>query len=252
MDFEGKRVLVTGGSRGIGYAAAEAFLKQGAKVAVNGRNAESAGAAAARLGKNAHPAPGDVGTVAGCEAAVAAGVKALGGLDILVNSAGVAIGRRIEKTDEALWDQMIDINLKGTFFAIRAALPALRAAQGGANVVNIASDAGLAGTPGLSVYCASKAGVINLTRALAVELAPGLRVNCVCPGFVDTDMVRRDYIERSKDPKALEAEVAGYAPLKRMARPAEIAAAILYLASPSAAFVTGTALVIDGGATAGR
>jgi NAD(P)-dependent dehydrogenase (short-subunit alcohol dehydrogenase family) len=252
MSFTDKRILVTGGSRGIGFAAAQAFLAAGARVAVNGRTAESAAAAAKKLGARALPAPGDIGTVAGCEAAVAAALEGLGGLDVLVNSAGVAEGRRIEKTDEALWDATLDVNLKGTFFTVRAALPALRSAQAGANIVNVASDAGLSGTAGLTVYCASKGGVVNLTRAMAIELAPALRVNCVCPGYVDTDMVRRDYIEQAKDPAALEAEVAGYAPLKRMARPEEIAGAILYLASPAAAFVTGTALVIDGGSTAGR
>jgi NAD(P)-dependent dehydrogenase (short-subunit alcohol dehydrogenase family) len=120
------------------------------------------------------------------------------------------------------------------------------------NVVNLASDAGLIGEVGLAVYCASKGGVVNLTRALALELAPEVRVNCVCPGYVDTDMVRRDVIDAAEDPKAAEAALAASAPLNRIADPSEIASAILYLASDAARFVTGAALQIDGGTTAGH
>jgi NAD(P)-dependent dehydrogenase (short-subunit alcohol dehydrogenase family) len=144
----------------------------------------------------------------------------------------------------------MDVNLKGTYFCCRTALPFLRKSNG--NVVNIASDAGLMGAPGLVVYCASKGGVVNMTKAMAIELAPDIRLNCVCPGFVDTDMVRRDYIERADDPAALEEELIDYAPLKRMATPAEIAQAVLYLASDGAKFVTGATLQIDGGTTAGH
>ncbi len=140
------------------------------------------------------------------------------------------------------------MNLKGTYFCCRAALPHLR--ESGGNIVNVASDAGLLGLPGLAVYCASKGGVVLLTRALAGELAPKVRINCVCPGYVDTDMVRRDWIEKTRDPAATMAEVEAYAPMRRMAEPREIAAAILYLASEEAGFTTGTALSVDGGRTA--
>jgi NAD(P)-dependent dehydrogenase (short-subunit alcohol dehydrogenase family) len=145
---------------------------------------------------------------------------------------------------------MLDVNLKGTFFCIRAALAALRDSKG--NIVNLASDAGLIGELGLTVYCASKGGVVNMTRAMALELAPDVRVNCVCPGYVDTDMVRRDGIEQADDPAAAEQAVINYAPLKRIATPDEIATAIVYLASEDARFVTGAAFQIDGGSTAGR
>lgn len=252
IDFAGKRVLVTGGTRGIGRSAVEAFREAGARVAVNGRTAESTATAIAGLGdpERLVAAPGDVGTAAGCEAVVGAALQGLGGLDVLVNSAGVGRDVRIEDSDEALWDETLDINLKGTFFCCRAALESLRATRG--NIVNLASDAGLMGVPHLSVYCASKGGVVTLTRALALELAPSVRVNCICPGYVDTDMVRRDGIERADDPAAEEQALIDYAPLKRIAEPAEIAAAILYLASDHARFVTGAALQIDGGSTAGR
>jgi len=251
MNFEDKCVLVTGSSRGIGSATAAAFLGRGARVAIHGRSEDSIAAAYSRLGAADRliSAPGDVSTAAGCEAVVNAAMAGLGTIDVLVNCAGVAHHASIEDSDEALWDRTLDINLKGTFFCSRAALPMLRARKG--VIVNVASDAGLVGERGLSVYCASKGGVVNLTRAMALDLAPQVRVNCVCPGYVDTDMVRRDYIDRAEDPQAAEREVNEAAPMKRMASPEEIAKAILYLASSDAGFITGAALQIDGGSTAG-
>ena len=252
FDFAGKRVLVTGGTRGIGRSAVEAFLGAGARVAVNGRSADSTARAVAELGgpERVVAAPGDVGTASVCEAIVAAAIEGLGGLDVLVNNAGIGVDARIEDTDEAFWDATIDINLKGTFFCSRAALEALRATRG--NIVNISSDAGLVGSQTLVAYCASKGGVVNMTRAMAVELAPLVRVNCVCPGYVDTDMVRRDGIDKADDPAAEEQALIDFAPLKRIATPEEIAAVILFLASHEARFITGAALPIDGGAGAGH
>jgi NAD(P)-dependent dehydrogenase (short-subunit alcohol dehydrogenase family) len=251
FDFTGKRVLVTGGTRGIGRAAVEAFLEAGARVAVNGRTEESTAAAIDTIGANENlvAAPGDVADPSGCEAIVNTALEYFGGLDVLVNSAGVASNSPIEETDEATWDQMLDVNLKGTFFCIQAALPALRKSHG--NIVNLASDAGLVGDPNLIVYCASKGGVVNMTRAMALKFAPRVRANCVCPGYVDTDMVRRDGIDRASDPFAAEQALIDAAPLKRIASAAEIATAILYLASADARFVTGAAFQIDGGTTAG-
>jgi len=252
MDFTDKRVLVTGGSRGIGFGVAEAFISAGARVAVNGRTKESVSAAIERLGSGERlvAAPGDVGTVGGCESTVETACDALGGLDILVNSAGIGAGRPIADCDEAMWDAHIDVNLKGTFFCCRAALPSLRESKG--NIVNIGSDAGLMGVPGITVYCASKGGVVNMTRAMALEVAPDVRVNCVCPGYVDTDMIRRDHIEKKDDPAAAEQRMIDYAPLKRITTPVEISHGVLYLASSEARFVTGTTLAIDGGSTAGH
>jgi NAD(P)-dependent dehydrogenase (short-subunit alcohol dehydrogenase family) len=253
MSFDGKRVLVTGGSRGIGHAAVVEFLAQGAHVAVNGRTEASTAAGIANLGKakgRVVAAPGDVASRDACYAIVEHAVAELGGLDILVNSAGIGDSGPFAEVDEAQWDATIDVNLKGTFFCCQAALPHLKAARG--NIVNLASDAGLVGEAGLSAYCASKGGVVNLTRALALELAPDIRVNCVCPGYTDTDMVRRDGIDQASDPAAAEREVVNYAPLRRMAAPREIGRAIAYLASEDAVFITGAALQIDGGSTAGN
>jgi NAD(P)-dependent dehydrogenase (short-subunit alcohol dehydrogenase family) len=194
MDFTGKQVLITGASRGIGFAAAQEFLALGARVAVNGRTEQSVATAIAELGGGDHliAAPGSVGTVDGCESIVRAAIEGLGGLDVLVNNAGVSIDATIE------------------------------------------------------------GGVVNLTRAMAMELAPNIRVNCVCPGWVDTDMLRRDYVDLADDPAAAEREAIEEAPLKRVATPEEIAKAIAYLASHDARFITGVALPIDGGGSAGH
>jgi NAD(P)-dependent dehydrogenase (short-subunit alcohol dehydrogenase family) len=251
MGFEGKQVLVTGASRGIGFAVAKTFLARGARVAVNGRTEQSVTTAITELGGGDRlvAAPGDIGTVDGCESAVRAAIAGLGGLDVLVNNAGVCIDSTIEKSDETIWDETLDINLKGTFFCARAALPALR--KNGGAIVNLASVAGLQGSVEGAVYSASKGGVVNLTRALAMELAPDIRVNCVCPGWVDTDMLRRDYVDLADDPAAAEREAVEESPLKRVATPEEIATAIAYLASHDARFITGIALPIDGGISAG-
>jgi len=246
--FEGKRVLVTGGSRGIGRATVEAFREAGARVAVNGRTAESTAEGIVAMGDDGLiAAPGDIGTVAGCEAAVGAALDAFGGLDVLVNSAGVAKARSVETCDEAFWDEVIDINLKGTFFCIRAATAALRESRG--SIVNVASTSGLTGDANLSTYCASKGGVVLLTKALSAEFAPEVRINCVCPGWVDTDMAKV-YINRSDDPAAARAEIDAESPMGRIARPDEVAASILYLASKAAGIVTGVVLPIDGGSMA--
>ncbi len=248
MSFEGKRVLVTGGSRGIGRATVKAFSEAGARVAVNGRTAESTAEGIAAMGDDGLiAAPGDIGTVTGCEAVVGAALDAFGGLDVLVNSAGVAKACTIETCDEAFWNEVIDINLKGTFFCIREAVTALRESRG--SIVNVSSTSGLAGDANLSVYCASKAGVVLLTKALSAEFAPEVRINCVCPGWVHTDMAKR-YINKSDDPAAALAEVEAESPMGRMARPDEIAASILYLTSDVAGIVTGTVLTIDGGSMA--
>lgn len=251
IDFKDKRVLVTGGTRGIGRGAVEAFLASGASVAVNGRTAESTAKAISDIGVGERliAAPGNVATASGCNAIIEAAIKGLGGLDVLVNSAGVAKLGAVEDFDEVDWDQTLDVNLKGTFFCIRAALATLRDSKG--NIVNLASDAGLIGAPELVVYCASKGGVVNMTRAMALEFAPDVRVNCVCPGYVDTDMVRRDGIEQASNPVAMEQSLIDEAPLKRIATPQEIANAIVYLASDDARFITGAAFQIDGGTTAG-
>ncbi len=249
MRFAGKRVLVTGAARGIGRAAVEAFLQEGATVAVNDLSGAAVDAAIASLGgKRLVAAPGSVGSVADCEAILRRAVEGLGGLDVLVNNAGLYREASIEVTDEALWDRIIDVNLKGTFFASRAAVPHLRESRG--VIVNLASEAGVIGTPNVGAYAASKAGVIGLTRALAMELANAVRVTCVCPAPTDTQIFD-DTAATIPNVDAYRAALRNYTPMKRLGKPAEIARAILFLASEDATFITGTALMVDGGVTAG-
>jgi NAD(P)-dependent dehydrogenase (short-subunit alcohol dehydrogenase family) len=244
MVFDGSAVLITGSSRGIGKATAQEFLAGGARVAINGRTEASVVQAIEELGGHERlvGVPGDVATAAGCEAVVGASIEALGGLDVLVNSAGVFAKTSIAETDEDLWDSLIDINVKGTYFCSRAALHALD--NSGGCIVNVASEAGLNGYAGITAYCASKGAIVNLTRSMALELAPTVRVNCICPGVIDTDMARIGFADLSEE--------AEFYPLKRIGTATEVAKGIIYLASPDAGFITGSALAMDGGATAGH
>lgn len=251
FDYTDKRVLVTGGTRGIGRGIVEAFLDTGARVALNGSSIESTANATTELaaGESIVAAPGSVATVDGCRIVVEAAVRGLGGLDILINNAGVGGGGPVEAHDEELWDRVIDTNLKGVFFVTKHALPALRQSKG--CIVNIASVDGLVGMVEESAYSASKAGVINMTRCHALEFGPDVRVNAVCPGFIDTDMLRRAAVSEGGSVEA------GYsifattvAAQGRVADVKEIVGPVLYLASELASFVTGSVHVVDGGETA--
>ena len=251
IQLKDKRVLITGASRGIGRATAEAFLNAGARVAINGRSESSVSKALGELdaGNRVVAAPGNVGEVNGCKAIVKSAIDGLGGLDILINSAGIYSQESIEDSDEAFWDSTMDINVKGTYFCSRAALPALRESNG--NIVNLASEAGLAGYSNTTVYCASKGAIVNLTRAMAMELAPGVRVNCVCPGVIDTEMARDGFTTSEATADAEMDAVGEEYPMQRVGTADEVASAILYLSSSDSGFITGIALPIEGGATAG-
>ncbi len=250
MGFTDKRVLVTGSTRGIGRAAAAAFRARGARVAINGRDPAAVEAAMETLGRERLiSAPGDIGSAAGCRAVVATAIEGLGGLDVLVNNAGVFRSGPAESFEEAEFDRMMAINVKAVYFCIVAALPSLRRARG--NIVNLASVSGLMGNDQCGAYCGSKGAVVNMTRALALELAPDVRINCVCPGGVETDMLLDD-ARRSGDLQGYLAKERGYAPLRRIASADEIARVILFLASAEAANVSGAAWSTDGGASAGH
>ena len=250
MDFTGKRVLVTGGTRGIGRGAVEGFLARGARVAVNGRTSESTDAALAELdgGERVVAAPGDVASVEACRTMVGGATAALGGLDVLVVSAGVYAIDDFSDYDEAAYDRLMDINVKGAFFCMQTALPALRESKG--NIVVLGSTGGLVGEPRITLYCASKGAIVNLVRAMAAELAPEVRVNSVCPGVVDTEMGMMN-TELMGATIEVEAMAAWY-PVGRIATVKETAHAILYLACDEhAGFMTGVNLPLDGGALAG-
>lgn len=251
VDFSNKAVLITGSTRGIGRVTAERMLERGARIAINGRTADRVTSTIADLGTADRlvAAPGDVSTAAGCKAVVDQAIDGLGGLDILINNAGVYPILAMHEVDEALWDSTLDINLKSMFFCTQAAAPALKKSQG--VIVNHASIAGLRGFAGVSVYCASKGGVVLLTKAMALELAPEIRVNCVCPTTVDTEMGRQEF-DRTGDPQAAVDAFEADSPLKRIATTEDVAAAILYLASDQAAYHSGVALPVDGGKAATR
>ena len=248
MDFSGKRVLVTGSTRGIGIETARAFMERGATVVVHGRSQGSVDRTVAELGGGIGLAA-DLGSLTECRRLIDASVEALGGLDVLVNNAGLGDGETFVDSDEALWQATMDINLRAPFFLTQYALPALR--ESGGNVVMVSSVSGLMGHPeGVSVYCTSKGGLNNMTRVLALELADQVRVNAIAPGPIDTDMLRELALTMA-DPVE-----EGYAILaqdctaqKRIADARELAGPVLYLCSDLASFVTGTIHVVDGGET---
>ncbi|MGE3829456.1 MAG: SDR family NAD(P)-dependent oxidoreductase [Parvibaculaceae bacterium] len=250
FDFSGKTVLVTGAGRGLGLAIATAFHAAGALVFVNDRTPEQVDAVIARLGEaRLVPAPGDLATLAGVKAAVAP-VLAHGTLDVVVNNAAVNVERSFDDTDEAHWDLHLAIDLKAPFFIVRDVLPLLAKNKG--TVINIASELGLHAIPANVAYVAAKHGLVTLTKAMSIELAPrGIRVNALCPGTMDTELMR-DCAEASGDAADYYRRAQAYHPLNRLAAPEEIASFILCLASPAAAYMTGSAIAIDGGSTAGR
>jgi NAD(P)-dependent dehydrogenase (short-subunit alcohol dehydrogenase family) len=249
LDFTGKRVLVTGSTRGIGRAIVDAYHDAGANVVMNGSSPTSVERALAEAPPGVTGVAGSVATAEGCRHVVEEALERLGGLDILVNNAGVSIGGPIEAIGPEQWDEVISTNLSGAFFCTKHAVGALR--DSGGNVLNVASVLGLVGTPFGTAYSAAKAGLINLTRSLALELAPTIRVNCLCPGGVDTDMLRDLAVRIAGSVEA------GYdiirqdaAAQKRIAAPHEISAAAMWLTSDHASFITGSINVVDGGEVA--
>ena len=248
--FGGKVAIITGAASGIGRAIAERLAREGASVLIAdldeplGREVETS-----LQGKDGRAAflRVDVTREEECAAMVEAATSRWGRLDILVNSAGVGRGGPVAAMDEALWDQVLDVNLKGVYLCCRAAFPAL-AAAGGA-VVNLSSAAALRAKAGMGAYAASKAGLIQFTRVLALEGAPhGLRANTLCPVWIDTPMVR-NHLALASNPKAARREMERAVPLGRFGTVDDVAAAALFLLSDEAAFITGVALPVDGGAS---
>lgn len=253
MRLAGKRALVTGGASGIGAATAERFAAEGATVAIadlNGAGAESHAAAIRAQGGTAISLVADVGDDASVAAMTDHAWEALGGVDILVNNAAIPTIGTVETLAADEWDRVIDLDLSSIYRASRAIWPRFVEAGGG-TILNTASVAGVIGMAGQHGYSAAKAGVVMLTKCMALDgAADGIRANCVCPGFVETPMVN-EYFDAQDDPAASREAVNTAHPLGRMGQPDEIASAFLYLASDEARWVTGTALVIDGGLTAG-
>ena len=249
--FEDKVALVTGAGRGLGFAIAKALHEAGAIVAVNDRTEQSCADAIARLGGGDRliAAAADLATADGPARAVTLAGRR-GNLDVLVNNAAVNVERPIEATDDAHWDLHLSVILRASFLTVQAALPMLKSGRG--CVLNVASELGLHAIANNVAYVSAKHGLIAMTKAMAIELAPdGIRVNALCPGTMDTELMR-DCANDSGDPDAYYAAFARYHPLGRLASPEEIAAFAVCLLSPAAAFMTGAAVAIDGGSTAGR
>lgn len=241
--LQGRRVLITGAGSGIGLATAALFAAQGAQLALLDRDAASANQAAAATGGHAFVV--DVTDEAAVQQAVDEAARAMGGLDGVVNSAGIMSSDRLEATSLETWNRVIAVNLTGPFLVCRAAVPHLRRSEG-ATVVNIASAVALLPTVAGGVYAASKAGVLVMTKALAAELAPSIRANAVCPGAADTPMANAALAGLDDAGRAAFAK--RYA-IGRLSRPDEVASAILFLTSAESSSVTGVALAVDGGRT---
>jgi len=244
MRLDGKRVLITGGGSGIGVGIAKTFVAEGAKVTISGRREAPLRALAAETGCSW--VTGDVAVKADCEAMVAATVTNHGGLDIVVNNAGVARFLPLADTPEALLDLQLNVNVKGPYFVAQAALPHLLESKG--NILNISSTLAVRGLAGGSSYGASKGAVVALTHHLAAELAPnGVRVNCICPAVVETPIFET-IMPAELVPEKMK-EMAAIHPIGRIGQPQDVAAAALYLTSDEAAWVTGSVLMVDGGVT---
>ena len=240
LDLTGKVALVTGGTRGIGRSVAQTLRGAGARVAITGRDPERARAAAAELGEGVAGFGCELAAPAQIEAAVAAAEAALGPIDILVNNAGLTRDQILLRMSESDWDTVLDANLKGAFLATRAVLKGMMKRKAG-RIVNIGSIVGLTGNKGQANYAASKAGLIGLTKSVAKEYASrNILVNCVVPGFVETDMTGALPVEARA---TLLQQIA----LGRLGRPEDIAGAVLFLASDLAGYITGQVLVVDGG-----
>lgn len=251
----GRHAVITGGGRGIGAAIAQALALQGARVTLMGRNLATLEDEASRLRglTEVYCASVDVADADSVAAGFAAAAAALGPAGILVNNAGQALSAPFAKSDLALWNQMLAVNLTGSYLGIRAVLPGMLE-QGWGRIVNIASTAALKGYPYVSAYCAAKHGVLGLTRALALELAKKpVTVNAVCPGYTETDIVRETIanIQAKTGRSAAEAtaELVKHNPQGRLVQPAEVANAVLWLCLPGSESITGQAISVAGGET---
>jgi NAD(P)-dependent dehydrogenase (short-subunit alcohol dehydrogenase family) len=252
MRLENKKAIVTGGAGGIGRATSLAFAAEGASVAVVDLNAEAAEAVAEEIraaGGNAIAISADVSSEDDIIRVVATANEAFDGIDVVFNNAGIIRRTTAVETTVEEWDRVFGVNVRAIFLMCKHVVPVMKA-NGGGSIVNTGSGWGLKGGGQAISYCASKGAVVNMTRALAIDHGPdGIRVNSVNPGDVDTGMLRDEARQLGQDQTGFLAEAAER-PLNRMGQPSEIAAAVVWLASDDASYVTGSALVVDGGGIA--
>jgi 3-oxoacyl-[acyl-carrier protein] reductase len=240
IDLSGKTALVTGSTRGIGRAVAQALANSGARVAIVGRDKDKASAVASEIGKGSMGFACEVSDSASMTQLIADVEKEFGGIDILVNNAGITRDNLVMRLKDDDWDQVLDANLKGAFLAIRAASRGMMKKRAG-RIINMASIVGLTGNKGQANYAASKAGLIALTKSVAKELGSrNILVNAIAPGFIETEMTD------AMTPEA-RAGLSGLIPLERLGKTEDIAAAVVFLASDMASYITGQVLVVDGG-----
>jgi NAD(P)-dependent dehydrogenase (short-subunit alcohol dehydrogenase family) len=253
FDFSGKSVLLTGGTSGMGAAAVESFAKSGARIVFTGRNQARAEKLLERiqgLAGQAHFIAGDITDPEFSHCLLSETGLLTGTPDIVINSAGVIYHATAEETSDSQWRDTFNVNVHGMFYLCRAVIPAMRR-KGGGVIINIASDAALSGSHHLVAYCASKGAVLQMTRAMALDHArDNIRVVAICPGDVDTAMLRGEFRDRGISTEQGLAESAEGVPLNRVCTAEEIADMMLFAASDSARFITGYPLVVDGGSRA--
>lgn len=249
MDFSGKTVIVTGAGAGMGKAAAIGFAKRGASLVVNSIS-DSAAKVCDELtaqGFSAVFVKADVSEAEGAKSLIEAAVKTYGGIDVLVNAAGVVANGSVEECDEETWDNSMKVNVKSVYLTSRLAMPYLRERKG--VIVNITSTVAIKGVANRAVYSATKGAILSLSRSMAAEyIGEGIRVNCVCPGTVESASFKRR-VAASPDPEQAMKDFVARQPMGRLGTPEELAEAILFAASPNVTFMTGANLVVDGGMT---
>jgi NAD(P)-dependent dehydrogenase (short-subunit alcohol dehydrogenase family) len=251
--LDGKTVIITGGSSGIGLATAFLFAQEGANVMIAARDPERGQQVVQRLvasGGRARFAACDVRRLEDCQNTVNLTLHAFGRLDILFNNAGVIyVERTVENTSDHEWADTLDTNLNGTFYMSRCAIPHMAESGGGA-IIHNASVFGLKAGGGVAAYCAAKGAIVMLTKAMAIDhAAQHIRVNCICPGSVDTPLLQGEIATLGSE-ELMRPQFAARHPLNRIAAPAEIARAVLFLASDDSSFITGAAIPVDGGRSA--
>jgi len=252
MRLLNKVAVITGGNSGIGRATAIRFALEGAKVVIGARDIDAGKEVVDFIKKNGGKSvfvKTDVASEVSVKNLVDFAVKLFGRIDIMFNNAGVDLAKPVTETSEEELNSVLNVNLKGVFYGCKYAIPYM-SKQGNGSIINTASTAGIVGLPNMAAYSASKGGVVLLTKEMAIDYAKkGIRVNCVCPGAIMTPMLKK-FIDKSPNPEETIKNLGEMHPIGRIGKPEEIANAVLFLASDESSFVTGHALIVDGGLTA--